>query len=53
MELKMKKALAIIELFRPKNARMALKRSEEKIRLEMQQQHDNLILEAKKTAEIL
>ena len=35
-ELKMKKALAIIELFRPKNARMALKKSEERIRLEMQ-----------------
>jgi hypothetical protein len=33
----MKKALAIIELFRPKNARIALKRSDERIRVELEQ----------------
>lgn len=52
-QVKMKKALAIIELFRPKNARLALKRSAERDSIELQHQQDKLVEEAKKNAETM
>jgi hypothetical protein len=43
----MKKALAIIDLFRPKNARAALKRSDDRARIKLEQEHNKLIEESK------
>ena len=43
----MKNALALIEQFRPKNAKEVLRKNDEKLRMQLEQQNDKLKEESK------